>query len=67
VWREFYTAHSRVPELLIYARVGVDGISLNKVGSLSAAWPYRGAALDSSGALALAAVSARVNTALARH
>jgi len=65
--REFRSTAKGLPDLLNYAAVVDDGIILNKDGSLSAAWAYRGDDLDSAGALELAAVSARVNAALARR
>ena len=65
--REFRSTARGLPDLLNYAAVVDDGIVLNKDGSLSAAWAYRGDDLDSASAAELAALSARVNAAFARR
>jgi type IV secretion system protein VirB4 len=65
--REFRSTAKGLPDLLNYAAVVDDGIVLNKDGSLSAAWAYRGDDLDSASAAELAALSARVNAAFARR
>jgi type IV secretion/conjugal transfer VirB4 family ATPase len=65
--REFRSATKGLPDLLNYAAVVDDGVVLNKDGSLTAAWAYRGDDLDSASAAELAALSARVNAAFARR
>jgi type IV secretion system protein VirB4 len=65
--REFRSKATGLPDLLNYAAVVDDGIVLNKDGSLSAAWAYRGEDLDSASAAELSALSARVNAVFARR
>ena len=65
--REFRSRAKGLPDLLNYAAVVDDGVVLNKDGSLTAAWAYRGEDLDSASAGELAAFSARVNAAFARR
>lgn len=65
--REFRSSAKGLPDLLNYAAVVADGVVLNKDGSLTAAWAYRGEDLDSASAGELAALSARVNAAFARR
>ena len=65
--REFRSAAKGLPDLLNYAAVVDDGVVLNKDGSLSAAWAYRGEDLDSASASELSALSARVNAVFARR
>ena len=55
-----------LPDLLNWAALIADGVVLGKDGSLLAAWAYRGQDLASATPEARAAVSARVNGALAR-
>jgi type IV secretion system protein TrbE len=64
---EFRPTAKGLPDLLNYAAVVDDGVVLNKDGSLTAAWAYRGEDLDSAGAAELAVLSARVNAAFARR
>jgi type IV secretion system protein VirB4 len=63
---EFRTKARGFADLLNYAAVVADGIVLNKDGSLTAAWSFRGDDLDSASAGELAALSARVNGVFAR-
>lgn len=65
--REFRSTAKGLPDLLNYAAVVDDGVVLNKDGSLTAAWTYRGEDLDSASAPELSSLSARVNAALARR
>lgn len=65
--REFRSAAKGLPDLLNYAAVVDDGVVLNKDGSLTAAWSYRGDDLDSASSAELAALSARMNAAFARR
>jgi type IV secretion system protein VirB4 len=65
--REFRSSAKGLPDLLNYAAVVDDGVVLNKDGSLTAAWGYRGEDLDSASPAELAALSARVNAAFARR
>ena len=65
--REFRSNAKGLPDLLNYAAVVDDGVVLNKDGSFSAAWAYRGEDLDSASAAELAALSTRVNAAFARR
>lgn len=65
--REFRVTAKGLPDLLNYAAVVDDGVVLNKDGSLTAAWTYRGEDLDSASAQELSALSARVNAAFARR
>ena len=65
--REFRSSAKGLPDLLNYAAVVDDGVVLNKDGSLTAAWAYRGEDLDSASPAELAALSARVNAAFARR
>jgi len=65
--REFRATAKGLPDLLNYAAVVDDGVVLNKDGSLTAAWTYRGEDLDSASPAELASLSARVNAAFARR
>ncbi len=65
--REFRSTAKGLPDLLNYAAVVDDGVVLNKDGSLTAAWSYRGEDLDSASVPELSALSARVNAAFARR
>ncbi|MBC5815052.1 MAG: hypothetical protein GIW97_00780 [Candidatus Eremiobacteraeota bacterium] len=65
--REFRSTAKGLPDLLNYAAVVDDGVVLNKDGSLSAAWAYRGEDLDSASATELSSLCARVNAAFARR
>ncbi len=65
--REFRSTAKGLPDLLNYAAVVDDGVVLNKDGSLTAAWTYRGEDLDSASVPELSALSARVNAAFARR
>jgi type IV secretion/conjugal transfer VirB4 family ATPase len=65
--REFRSTAKGLPDLLNYAAVVDDGVVLNKDGSLTAAWTYRGEDLDSASAQELSGLSARVNAAFARR
>jgi type IV secretion system protein VirB4 len=65
--REFRSTAKGLPDLLNYAAVVDDGVVLNKDGSLTAAWTYRGEDLDSASAPELSSLSARVNAAFARR
>ena len=65
--REFRSTAKGLPDLLNYAAVVDDGVVLNKDGSLTAAWAYRGEDLDSASVPELSALSARVNAAFARR
>jgi type IV secretion system protein VirB4 len=65
--REFRSTAKGLPDLLNYAAVVDEGVVLNKDGSLTAAWAYRGDDLESASAPELSALSARVNAAFARR
>ena len=65
--REFRSTAKGLPDLLNYAAVVDDGVVLNKDGSLTAAWSYRGEDLDSASVPELSALSARINAAFARR
>jgi type IV secretion system protein VirB4 len=65
--REFRTKARGYSDLLTYAAVIEDGIVLNKDGSLTAGWSYRGNDLDSASSYELDALSDRVNSALKRR
>ncbi|HXO17856.1 MAG TPA: conjugal transfer protein TrbE, partial [Candidatus Dormibacteraeota bacterium] len=65
--REFRSTAKGLPDLLNYAAVVDDGVVLNKDGSLTAGWTYRGEDLDSASVPELSALSARVNAAFARR
>ena len=65
--REFRTKMKGYADVLPYAALVEDGILLNKDGSLTAAWSYRGNDLDSASSLELDALSERVNAALKRR
>jgi len=63
---EFRTKAKGFADLLNYAAVVEDGIILNKDGSFTAAWSYRGEDFDSASEAELSALSARVNAVFAR-
>ncbi|MBD5655583.1 MAG: hypothetical protein IAI50_10470 [Candidatus Eremiobacteraeota bacterium] len=67
VVREFRTKVKGYADLLLYAAEIEDGIILNKDGSLTAAWAYRGNDLDSASGYELDALSERVNASLKRR
>ena len=63
---EFRCCLRGLPDLLNYAACVAEGVVLNKDGSLTTGWYYRGEDLVSSSAAELEAVSARLNAALAQ-
>jgi type IV secretion/conjugal transfer VirB4 family ATPase len=65
--REFRTKTKSYADLLQYAAEIDDGIVLNKDGSLTAGWSYRGNDLDSASAYELDSLSQRVNASLKRR
>ena len=67
VIREFRTKVKGYSDVLPYVAEIEDGIVLNKDGSLTAGWSYRGNDLDSASAYELDALSERVNASLKRR
>lgn len=63
---EFRSKAKGFADLLNYAAVVADGIVLNKDGSFTAVWSFRGEDFDSASSSEVAALSARVNAAFAR-
>src|SRR5580700_10614042 len=63
---EFRTRAKGLADLLNYAALVEDSILINKDGSLTAAWSYRGEDFESASASELSALSARVNVVLCR-
>ncbi len=62
--KEFRSQARALSDLLNFAMLPEDGILQNKDGSLTAIWSYRGDDMDSATHAELAALSARLNTAL---
>ena len=63
---EFRTKAKGLADLLNYAALVDEDILLNKDGSLTAAWAYRGDDFESASAGELAGVSSRVNSVLSQ-
>jgi len=63
---EFRTKLKGFADLLNYAALVDDGIVLNKDGSLTAAWTYRGTDLESASPTELATLSSRLNAQFRR-
>jgi type IV secretion/conjugal transfer VirB4 family ATPase len=61
---EFRSAAKGLADLLNYAALVDEDILLNKDGSLTAAWGYRGDDSESASASELAGISARINSVL---